>query len=133
MLNLDTLVFLHSAFMLSAVKMRLKGENGGVTLNRHGNYIVDHHGIVFLNFCGNPVRRISHKLYVEERSGSAVESRGCMYEPHRRHCFVSLRKTLYPWLITGLLLQPRKIYPHMTVKLFVGDVKNQKKNKIKLW
>ena len=31
-------------------------------LNSHGNYIVDHgkswknHGIVFLNFCGNPVK-----------------------------------------------------------------------------
>ena len=38
-----------------------KGEVGGHALNSHGNYIVDHgkswknHGIVFLNFCGNPV------------------------------------------------------------------------------
>ena len=37
-----------------------KGEVGGCALNSHGNYIVDHgkswknHGIVFLNFCGNP-------------------------------------------------------------------------------
>ena len=52
---------LHSAFMLSVVKMLLKGEVGGHALNGHGNYIVDHgkswknHGIVFLNFCGNPV------------------------------------------------------------------------------
>ena len=41
--------------------MPLKGEVGGHSLNSHGNYIVDHgkswknHGIVFLNFCGNPV------------------------------------------------------------------------------
>ena len=47
------LLLLHSAFML-------KGEAGGRALNSHGNYIVDHgiswknHGIVFLNFCGNP-------------------------------------------------------------------------------
>ena len=47
--------------MLSVVKMLLKGEVGGPVLNCHGNYIVDHgiswknHGIVFLNFCGNPV------------------------------------------------------------------------------
>ena len=47
--------------MLSVVKMLLKGEVGGCALNSHGNYIVDHgkswenHGIVFLNFCGNPV------------------------------------------------------------------------------
>ena len=40
--------------------MLLKGEFGGGALKSHGNYIVDHgkswknHGIVFLNFCGNP-------------------------------------------------------------------------------
>ena len=58
---LDTSLLLHAAFMLSMVKMPLKGEFGGHALNNHGNYIVDHgkswknHGIVFLNFCGNPV------------------------------------------------------------------------------
>ena len=37
-----------------------KAEVGGHALNSHGNYIVDHgkswknHGIVFLNFFGNP-------------------------------------------------------------------------------
>ena len=47
-------------FMPSVVKMMLKGEVGGRALNSHGNYIVDHgkswknHGIVILNFCGNP-------------------------------------------------------------------------------
>ena len=46
--------------MLSVVKM-LKGEFGDHALNSHGNYIVDHgkswknHGIVILNFSGNPV------------------------------------------------------------------------------
>ena len=55
---LNTLPLLHSAFMLSAVKVPLKGEVGGCAINSHGNYIVDHgkswknHGIVFLNFCG---------------------------------------------------------------------------------
>ena len=49
-----------SAFMLSVVKMLLKGEVGGCALNSHGNYIVDrgkswqNHGIVFLNFYRNP-------------------------------------------------------------------------------
>ena len=55
-------LLLHSAFMLSVVKLLLKGEVGGCALNSHGNYIVDctcrkswkNHGIVFLNFCGNP-------------------------------------------------------------------------------
>ena len=59
---LNTLLLLHSAFMLSVVKILLKEEVGGHALNSHGDYIVDHgkswknHGIVFLNFCGNPVK-----------------------------------------------------------------------------
>ena len=46
--------------MLSVMKMPLKGEVRGHAFNSHGNYIVDHgkswknHGILFLNFCGNP-------------------------------------------------------------------------------
>ena len=36
------LLLLHSIFMLSVVKMLLKGEDGGHVLNSHGNYIVDH-------------------------------------------------------------------------------------------
>ena len=43
--------------MLSVVKVLLKGEVGGHALVSHVNYIVDH-GIVFLNFCGNPVRML---------------------------------------------------------------------------
>ena len=45
---------------LSVVKMPLKVGVGRHALKSHGNYIVDHgkswknHGIVFLNFCGNP-------------------------------------------------------------------------------
>ena len=54
--------------MLSVVKLLLKGEIGGSALNSHGNYIVDHgkswknHGIVFLNFCGNPESK-AEKIY----------------------------------------------------------------------
>ena len=54
------LLLLHSAFMLSVVKMLLKEEVGGRALNSQRNYIVDQgkswktHGIMFLNFCGNP-------------------------------------------------------------------------------
>ena len=54
------LLLLHSTFMLSVVKMLLKREVGGSALNTHGNYIADdgkswkNHGIVILNFCGNP-------------------------------------------------------------------------------
>ena len=59
-LFINILLLLHSAFMLYVVKMPLKGEVVGCALNSHGNYINDHgkswknHGIVFLNFCGNP-------------------------------------------------------------------------------
>ena len=58
---LNTFLLLHSAFVLSMVKMLLKGEVGGHALNSHGNYIVDlgkswkNHGTGFLNFWGNPV------------------------------------------------------------------------------
>ena len=47
------LLLLHSAFMLSVVKLLLKGEVGVCALNSLGNYIVGHgkssknHGIVF--------------------------------------------------------------------------------------
>ena len=59
---LNALLLLHSAIhiYLSVVKMPLKGEVGGHALKCHRNYVVDHgkswknHGIVFLNFCGNP-------------------------------------------------------------------------------
>ena len=55
------LLLLHSAFILSVVKLLLKGEVGDCALNSHGNYIVEHrkswknHGIVFLNFLGTLV------------------------------------------------------------------------------
>ena len=39
---LNSLPLKHSAFILSMVKMPLKGEVGGHALNRHGNHIVDH-------------------------------------------------------------------------------------------
>ena len=39
--------------MLSVVKMLLKREVGGRELNTHGKSWKNH-GIVFLNFCGNP-------------------------------------------------------------------------------
>ena len=58
---LNTLLLLHFTFMLSVVKMSLKGEVGSHALNSHGNYIVDHGKSwkkswnCVLNFCGNPV------------------------------------------------------------------------------
>ena len=63
-LSASMMLLLHSAFRLSVVKMLLKGEVGGRALKSHGNYTADqgkswkNHGIVFLNFCGNPVVRM---------------------------------------------------------------------------
>ena len=44
-----------AAFMLRVVKMLLKQEVGGSTLNNMeiALLIMENHGIVFLNFCGN--------------------------------------------------------------------------------
>ena len=74
---LNILLLLHSAYMLCVVKMSLKGEVGGSALKSHGNYVIDHgkswknHGIVILNFCGNP------EFYVILLfSGSTGESAG---------------------------------------------------------
>ena len=59
---LNILLLLQYPFMLCGVKLPLKGADGGPALKSPGNYIVDHgkswknHGIVFLNFCGNPER-----------------------------------------------------------------------------
>ena len=50
---LNILLSFYVAFMLSVLKLLLKGEVGVCALNSHGNYIVDHgkswknHGIVF--------------------------------------------------------------------------------------
>ena len=43
-----------------------------------------------------------------------TEIDGLRFEPHRKHCFVSLSKTL---ILCSLLVQPRKNHPGMTEKL----------------
>ena len=50
--------------------------------------------------------------------------RGRGFEPHRRHCFVSLSKNINPSLV---LVQPRKTHPFITERLFMGcEESNQK-------
>ena len=49
-LFLNTLLLLHSVFILSVVNMALKGEVLGYALNTHGNYIVYHGKIMELCF-----------------------------------------------------------------------------------
>ena len=59
-------------------------------------------------------------------SGRVLDSRpkGRRFEPHWRHCVVSLSKNINPSLV---LVQPRKIRPFITERLLMGrwDVKNQ--------
>ena len=54
------LLLLHSTFIFSVVKMLLKGDVGGREINSHGNtlLIMENHGIVFLNFFGNPANSL---------------------------------------------------------------------------
>ena len=57
-----------------------------------------------------------------ERSGSVVEcltrDRGAAgFEPHRRHCVVSLSKNINPSLV---LVQPMKTRPFITERLLMG-------------
>ena len=69
---------------------------------------------------------------VGERSGSVVECltprpRGRGFEPHRRHCVVSLSKNINASLV---LVQPRKTRPFITERLLMGrkgsnQIKNQ--------
>ena len=52
-------------------------------------------------------------------SGRVLDSRprGRGFEPHRRHCVVSLSKNINPSLV---LVQPRKIRPFITERLLMG-------------
>ena len=50
---------------------------------------------------------------------SVLDSRpkGHGFEPHRRHCVVSLSKNINPILV---LVQPRKTHPYITERLLMG-------------
>ena len=62
-------------------------------------------------------------------SGRVLDSRpkGRGFEPHRRHCVVSLSKNINPSLV---LAQPRKTRPYITERLLMGRKESsQTKNK----
>ena len=46
-----------------------------------------------------------------------LRSRGCGFEPHGRHCVVSLSKNINPSLV---LVQPRKTCPFISERLLMG-------------
>ena len=61
-------------------------------------------------------------------SGRVLDSRrkGHGFEPHRRHCVVSLSKNINP----SLLAQPRKTRPFITERLLMGRKESNQTNKI---
>ena len=48
------------------------------------------------------------------------------FEPHRRHCVVSLSKNINPSLV---LVQPRKTRPFITERLLMGRKESNQTNK----
>ena len=63
-------------------------------------------------------------------SGRMLDSRprGRGLEPHRRHCVVSLGKSINPSLV---LVQPRKTRPFITERLLMGRKESNQTNKNK--
>ena len=61
-------------------------------------------------------------------SGRVLDSRpkGREFEPHRRHCVVSLSKNINPSLV---LVQPRKTRPFITERLLMGRKESNQTNK----
>ena len=61
-------------------------------------------------------------------SGRVLDSRprGRGFEPHRRHCIVSLSKNIYPSLV---LVQPRKTRPFITERLLMWRKESNQTNK----
>ena len=60
-------------------------------------------------------------------SGRMLDSRpkGRGFEPHRRHCVVSLSKNINPSLV---LVQPRKTRPFITERLLMGRKESNQTN-----
>ena len=64
-------------------------------------------------------------------SGKVLDLRlkGRGFEPHWRHCVVSLSKNINPSLV---LVQPRKTHPFITERLLMGSKESNQTNKTKL-
>ena len=62
-------------------------------------------------------------------SGRVLDSRpkGRGFEPHRRHCVVSLSKNINPSLV---LVQPRKTRPYLTERLLMGRKESNQTNNL---
>ena len=66
-----------------------------------------------------PINDTTLELGAQWLSGRVLDSRpkGRGFEPHRRHCVVSLSKNINPSLV---LVQPRKTRPFITERLLMG-------------
>ena len=71
--------------------------------------------------------RLNHIF--SESSGRVLDWRswGSGFEPHRRHCVVSLSKNINPSLV---LVQPRKTRPFIIERLLMGRKESYQTNKI---
>ena len=69
-----------------------------------------------------------HLMGAQWLSGRVLDSRpkGLGFEPHRRHCVVSLSKNINPSLV---LVQPRKIRPFITERVLMGRKESNQTNK----
>ena len=63
-------------------------------------------------------------------SGWVLDSKpkSCRFEPHRRHCVVSLSKNINP-TCSLVLVQPRKTRPYITERLLMGRKESNQTNK----
>ena len=66
--------------------------------------------------------------FIERVFDSRPRGRG--FEPHRRHCVVSLSKSINPSFV---LAQPRKTRCFITERLLMGRKESIKKNKQNSW
>ena len=64
-----------------------------------------------------PPPRENKKLSFRERRVLDLRPRGCGFEPHRRHCVVSLSKNINNSSVLG---HPRKTGPFITERLLMG-------------
>ena len=72
---------------------------------------------------------LQYRLGAQWLSGRVLDPRprGRGFEPHRRHCSVSLSKNINPSLV---LVQPRKTRPFITERLLMGRKESNKQNNI---
>ena len=84
--------------------------------------LLDKHHVLVLTDPDVNLKRM-HQLYIV-RLVHRPRCRG--FEPHRRHCVVSLSKNINPSVV---LVQPRKTRPYITERLLMGRKESNQTNK----